>query len=122
MTYAEIKNITIDLRKNPTESESILWKELRNRKVKGIKFLRQHPIIYEINKNDLFFYIADFYCAEYKIAIELDGKIHEYRKSKDYNRDMILRKNGIRTIRIKNEEIKNIEVVKNKITSFITHP
>jgi very-short-patch-repair endonuclease len=122
LKYPEIKNIVINLRKNPTLSESILWKELRNRRLNGIKFIRQHPIIYENNKNELFFFIADFYCAEYKIAIELDGKIHEFRKQKDYNRDLILNKNGIKTIRIKNEEISEIDVVKDKIMSFLTHP
>ena len=54
------------LRKEETETEKILWEEIRNSRL-GIKFRRQHPI-------DM--YILDFYAPEIKLAIELDGSIH----------------------------------------------
>ena len=61
------------------------------------------------------FFVPDFYCAQYKLAIEIDGKIHDYQVEQDKNREMILKDKGIKVLRIKNEEINNIEVVKGKI-------
>jgi very-short-patch-repair endonuclease len=122
MTYNEIKNIVRTLRKNQTEAESILWDELRNRKFGGIKFLRQHAIIYENTNNKFFFFVPDFYCPEYKLAIELDGKIHDFTKEKDYNRELILKEKGIRVLRFKNKEVEDIEKMKNKIRKHLTHP
>lgn len=120
MKYEEIKKIVRKLRKNQTEAEIILWNELRNRKLDGIKFLRQHAIIYEFNKREFFFFIPDFYSAEHKLVIELDGKIHDYTKEKDCRREMILKEKGIRILRFKNEEVKNIEKVKEKIRLYFT--
>ncbi|PZX39060.1 uncharacterized protein DUF559 [Nonlabens dokdonensis] len=56
------------LRKNLTPSEAFLWNELKTQKFHGLKFRRQHSI-----KN----YIVDFYCARYKLIIELDGDYHD---------------------------------------------
>jgi very-short-patch-repair endonuclease len=64
------------LRKTPTPSENILWQVLRNRKLDGKKFVRQFPIIFEYQGRKRFF-VADFYCHEAKLIIELDGKIQE---------------------------------------------
>lgn len=123
MKYEEIKKIVRKLRGNQTKAEKILWNELRNRKLDGIKFLRQHAIIYEFNKSDFFFFIPDFYCAEHKLVIELDGKIHDFTKEKDYKREMILYEKGIRILRFKNEEIQDFEKIKERIKEFIlTHP
>ncbi len=119
MEYKEIVKLSRKLRRNQTEAEQILWQELRNRKLNGKKFLRQHPIIYENNKNEYFFFIPDFYCSEHKLAIELDGKIHDYRKKQDKNRDMILKEKGIKVLRIKNESVDNVEEVKAKILAVI---
>ncbi len=75
--YRGIAMIARGLRKNQTSSEIILWEELRCRRMMGFKFLRQHPVFYKIDKDRVEFYIADFYCAELKLVIELDGPIHE---------------------------------------------
>jgi len=56
------------MRKEPTHEEYVLWEELRNRKLLNYKFRRQHPL----NK-----YIADFYCHELNLVIELDGNYHK---------------------------------------------
>jgi len=74
--YKTIKQLAKELRKNQTEAEEMLWQKLRNRKLYGYKFLRQHPIIHSGFINKLYFFIADFYCAEKELVIELDGKIH----------------------------------------------
>jgi very-short-patch-repair endonuclease len=108
-----------ELRQRMTKEESILWEKLRNRKFYNLKFLRQHPIIYEIINNEHLYYVADFYCAEKKVIVELDGKIHEFLKTRDRKRDEILRSMKINVLRIKNEEVKNVQVVMDKIKSFI---
>ena len=110
-----IKELARELRKNPTKSEKILWEYLRKRRFKGLRFLRQYPIIHEERYGELFFYIADFYCSEVKLVLELDGKVHDYQKESDFNRDFVMRRMGLKVLRIKNEELGNIEAVLEKI-------
>ena len=88
------------LRANQTESESILWNELRNRKCHGLKFRRQHPILS---------FIADFYCHEKRLIVEVDGSVHDSKEAKerDENRTYELERHGIRIIRFTNHEVKN---------------
>ncbi len=123
MTKKDIIKLARELRKNQTPSEKILWSVLRNRRLDGKKFLRQHPLIYENrNDNNLSFFIPDFYCAEHKFIIELDGKIHDYQKEYDRQRTLIINDMGIRVLRIQNEELKDIERVKEKIRKFFDSP
>lgn len=113
-----ITELARDLRKNQTASEKLLWQNLRNRKLNGFKFNRQFPIVYGRNFDGTsLFFIADFYCHEKKLIIELDGKIHEFQKEYDKERDAILNDLGLRVIRIKNEELENISKVLEKISS-----
>lgn len=93
-----------DLRKRQTPAEAKLWQALRNRKLCGKKFLRQQPIIFELDGNRRFF-VADFYCHEAKLVIEVDGGIHETQKEYDKLRTHIINTLGIRVIRFKNEEV-----------------
>ena len=120
------KRITItqlcrELRQNMTPSEKLLWEYLRNRKFKGYKFLRQHPFIYAVAPGKRFYFIADFYCAEKNLVIELDGPYHEHQKQKDYSRDLVLEGMKIQTLRIKNEELENIDKVLNKIHKALSN-
>mgnify|MGYP001137922542 CR=1 FL=1 len=62
------KQIVRDLRKNQTPSEARIWKAVRNRQLHGKKFLREHPILFEMDGRRRFF-VADFYCHEKKITI-----------------------------------------------------
>jgi len=101
----EIKLTARGLRKNQTETEDILWKRLKNRKFLNKKFLRQHPIIYKIENTERFF-IADFFCNEDKLVIEIDGEIHSQQKEYDQYRDLIVQKLGLRIIRVKSKIIK----------------
>jgi len=95
------------------------WKKVRRRGFKGFKFYRQFPIFYEFDHYESFF-IADFFCFEKRIVIEIDGKVHETRKEQDEERSLILRNLKIRVIRIKNEEIENnINCVLKKLSSII---
>ena len=102
-----------------TEEEKILWQKLKAKRFCGLKFLRQHPIVYEILNNEKKYFIPDFYCAEKKVIIEIDGKIHEFNKKKDKWREDILNDMGYKVLRIKNEEFININLVLNKINDFI---
>lgn len=61
-----IKKHAREFRNNMTDSEKLLWKELRNRKLSGYKFLRQHPVVYKADYRGLNYFIADFYCDEKK--------------------------------------------------------
>jgi len=120
MKYPEIKQIVRSLRRNQTESENLFWQEFRNRKFNGLKFNRQYPIIYQTqNTNEHFFFVADFFCFEKKLVIELDGVIHKFQKEKDFNKDKVIEGLGLQVLRIQNEEMKDIEKVKQKILGCI---
>ena len=85
------------MRKKPTRAEERVWRIVRDRKVEGLKFRRQAVIAG---------FIADFYCAELKLILELDGSFHENQEVRDYDsaRDEVLRNLGYRVIRIGNDE------------------
>ena len=96
--YRSYKGITLlarDLRRNMTSSEKDLWAILRKRSFMGFKFLRQHPVFYRVDNEWIEFFVADFYCAELKLIVELDGGIHESKKEYDKERDEKLLSKGI---------------------------
>ena len=115
MKYAEIKALASRLRKEATPSERVLWQYIRRKQLEGRKFLRQHPIVYQTSGSELEFYIPDFYCAQEKLVVELDGKIHLQTKERDAFRDSILEHLGLTVLRIKNEELEDVERVLSKI-------
>jgi very-short-patch-repair endonuclease len=84
------------LRQTSTDAESLLWSCVRDRRVCGCKFRRQHPIKP---------YILDFYCAELHLNIELDGGQHNSSegRQRDAVRSAFLTKLGIETLRFTNE-------------------
>lgn len=101
-----------NLRQKSTPAENLLWGELRGNKL-GCKFKRQFSV-----EN----YVVDFYCPDYKLAIELDGKIHRQRKVYDEYRTKFLRAYGITEIRFLNEEVSSklegvVSTIKTKLTS-----
>src|SRR5687768_38213 len=86
------------LRREMTPAEKLLWKLLRNRRLRGWKFRRQTAIST---------YIADFYCHELKLIVELDGDIHltPDQSAHDENRDFYLNYLGIEVLRITNRQL-----------------
>jgi very-short-patch-repair endonuclease len=86
------------LRKNSTPAEEWLWKHLRNRKLGGLKFDRQHPF----NR-----YIVDFYCAELKLVIEIEGGVHRVPAQIEYDQKRFeeLELRGLKILRFSNEEV-----------------
>ncbi|MDA8214352.1 MAG: endonuclease domain-containing protein [Nitrospiraceae bacterium] len=103
-----------DLRRNQTEAEKILWSRLRNKRCLGLKFFRQYSVGA---------YIMDFYCPEYKLAIELDGGQHAEDESKEYDRIRTdyLKSKGIEVVRFWNNEVlNNTDGVFEEITKKLT--
>jgi very-short-patch-repair endonuclease len=84
-------------RKVPTDSERLLWSALRDRRLDGLKFRRQHPV------GD---YVLDFYCAELELAIEVDGLPHDLTAEKDATRQARLEAFGIRFVRVSAEDVE----------------
>ena len=84
-------------RREPTYAEELLWQALR-RKQLGVRFRRQHPI------ED---YVLDFYCAQARLAIELDGPVHERQPGYDRLRDEHLKKWRITVMRIPEERVRH---------------
>ena len=77
-------------------SEALLWNELKQNKL-GVSFTKQKPI-----GN----YIADFYCAEKNLVIEIDGWSHDDKYHYDKARDEYMQKLGIRVLRIADIDVK----------------
>ena len=100
-----------ELRKSQTKAESLLWQELRNRKLGGLKFTRQHPLFVSDGRG-IRYYIADCYCHEKRLVVELDGPVHDRTHARDQDRDELISLLNLRVLRINNVEIeKDIEKV-----------
>ncbi|PLX27084.1 DNA methylase [Candidatus Parcubacteria bacterium] len=105
-----LKYLARNLRNNSTLSEVLLWNNLKARKL-GPRFLRQKQI---------FNYIVDFYCAEYKLIIEIDGASHGEKEEKDKIRQDQLEKAGYRILRFNDSQVKkDIDGVLRAIQIFI---
>jgi very-short-patch-repair endonuclease len=96
----ETKERAKELRKNMTDSETRVWEIVRNKKIMGLKFRRQHPI-------DI--YIVDFFCYQLKLVVEVDGDIHNRTDQSiwDKNRTSEIESFGIEVIRFTNFEVMN---------------
>ena len=92
------------LRKNMTEEERRLWYD----------YLRKYSYARFVRQKVLEKYIADFYCAEAKLVIELDGSEHYSEEGEAYDKELtaFLEEYGLSVIRITNTEVlKNFEGV-----------
>ena len=109
------KIVCRDLRQRQTNAEQIFWETVRNRKFYNLKFVRQFPFFHDITGKETFF-VADFFCFEKDLIIELDGVIHKYKLKDDSNRTKILKALGLNVIRFRNDEIENnLSVVLEKL-------
>ena len=114
------KQAARDLRKRSTKTENIFWNLIRNRNFLNLKFRRQHPIVFEYDNQKRFF-IADFFCFEKKLVIEIDGGIHESQKDYDELRTLIINELGIKVVRFSNDEVLNdIEKVKENLPLILS--
>ena len=87
-------------RQQMTPAGRLLWESLRNRRLAGFKFKREHV---------LGRYIADFYCTKARLVIEVDGAVHDSEEAKVYDavRDETMAAYGLRVMRFKNEDVLN---------------
>src|SRR3990167_9930713 len=99
-----------DLRRNATNTEKLLWEELRAGKL-GYKFKRQHSVGG---------YILDFFCPGKRLIIEVDGGVHIVQGHYDKNRDDFFRELGYTVFRFKTLEVENnLSGVINKIKTAL---
>ncbi|MGC9456671.1 MAG: N-6 DNA methylase [Halothiobacillaceae bacterium] len=117
-TPAKLLQFARELRQNQTDAEALLWHLLRNRQVADAKFRRQHPI-----DN----YIADFYCHEHQLIIELDGSQHltVEGEQRDAERTRHLQEKGIRVLRFDNRQVLTeteavLDVIYNALTQTLS--
>lgn len=113
MVFRDTATVTArKLRREATAAERKFWNIVRNRRMDGKKFLRQYPIRIDYYGEKRYF-IADFYCAESRLIVELDGGIHEKQKEYDAFRTSLINKLGIKVVRFDNKELDDVnEVVK----------
>jgi very-short-patch-repair endonuclease len=87
------------LRRDETLAERLLWEELRDRRLGGFKWKRQVPRVG---------YVVDFCCNAARLAVEIDGWVHEYilgRAQADLLRTQALEREGLRIVRFTNQEV-----------------
>lgn len=94
------------LRVNQTESESLLWKRIKNKQL-GYWFKRQVSFDH---------YVVDFYCPQIKLVIEIDGKSHIGKDKYDKHRENYLEGFGVKIMKFSDQEVlENIDEVIKKI-------
>ena len=84
------------LRQQPTEAETRLWRRLRRKQLGGLRFRRQAPIGP---------YIVDFFCPDAKLIVEVDGGQHADRQDCDDRRTKWLEASGYRVVRFWNNDV-----------------
>ncbi|MEX2285858.1 MAG: DUF559 domain-containing protein [Planctomycetaceae bacterium] len=85
-----------ELRLDSTFPERLLWSRLRSKRLAGFKFRRQHIIGP---------FVVDFYCADAKLVVELDGRSHDHRSKQDDQRTEYLHEQGLSVVRYFNDEV-----------------
>jgi len=116
LNYGLLKQFAQQMRHQPTDAESELWKALSGKKLEGYKFRRQHVI------GD---YIADFICLKENLIIEVDGLIHQLpeNKTSDEERTKWFNSEGYQVIRFANNEVLfGIEKVLDTIIATLEAP
>ena len=106
-----LKVLAKQLRENMTLSEVLLWDELKQKKMLGMDFDRQRPMLN---------YIVDFYCKDLMLAIEVDGDSHDFKFEQDKLRQSELEKEGVTFLRFDDIAVKhNMNNVLRTIESWI---
>ena len=110
-----MRQVARTFRKEPTQSDSLLWQELRNRKLEGRKFRRQRPVGP---------FVVDFFCREERLVIEIDGPIHRGQSTTVQERQQLLEAAGLQVIRVSSTGVEtDVNAVLNKIRQeFAPHP
>jgi len=96
LTPANLLRNARAMRQESSHPEIILWARLRNRQLGEFKFRRQAPMPP---------FIADFYCAEAKVVVEVDGPTHAGRETYDDRRSNMIERNGLLVLRFTNHDV-----------------
>jgi very-short-patch-repair endonuclease len=102
------------LRKNSTDAERALWRELRSRQLGGYKFRRQQSLVQ---------FIVDFVCLEARLVVEIDGGQHNEEEDRAYDesRSQWLQQDGFRVLRFWNHEVlTQLESVSEAISNALS--
>lgn len=86
------------LQRRMTRAETLLWSELKGRKLQGLKFERQRPVDR---------YLVDFYCSRFALAIEVEAQVRDGRDCIHHlrERDVRLRLGGVTVLRFSDDEV-----------------
>ena len=90
-----VQQVAREMRREMTPAEAVLWGALRNRAL-GVKFRRQHPVGR---------FVLDFWCPDLRLAVEVDGDVHDSQQERDAERTRVLAAYRCRVIRFRNEEV-----------------
>lgn len=107
--WRKLKPLALHMRHNPTPAEDALWQKIRNRRIHGAKFRRQHAIEG---------FIVDFVCITHRLVIEVDGSIHDdpEQQAYDIQRQDLLESHGYHVLRFTNEQVlREVESVVEQI-------
>ncbi|HEV7228993.1 endonuclease domain-containing protein [Brevundimonas sp.] len=85
------------LRADATRVEEVFWSMVRGRRFENLKFRRQAPVAG---------FIVDFFCAELKLVIELDGGVHDLREAEDAARDERIKSAEFGVLRFRNSSFE----------------
>ena len=96
--HPKLTTFSRELRKSGTLAEVLLWKELKGKKLKGCRFLRQKPIEG---------FIVDFFCPTFKLVIEIDGVSHDSKMERDEEREKSLERIGFSVLRFTEGDVRN---------------
>ena len=110
----KLKKLARELRNNSTLAEVLLWNQIKARKLKGYRFMRQKPI-----GN----YIVDFFCSKLKLVIEIDGQSHDGKIENDQIRQKKLEALGLSFLRFYDRDVKKnmssvLQVIEHWIEEF----
>ena len=122
--YFEVRGFARDNRRKKTAAESVFWRIVRNRRFHNKKFSRQRVIHWRDGHDCTQYYIADFYCHEHRLIVELDGSSHIGREASDRLRDERLGQIGYHVFRIQNDYVLDhwemVEWALNSLLSRLT--
>ncbi len=94
--WKKLKPLARQMRRQQTKAEELLWGMLRKRRRLGYKFRRQ----YSIER-----FIVDFYCADARLVVEVDGEVHKYTEEHDAVRQEYLESLGLQVLRFTNDQV-----------------
>jgi very-short-patch-repair endonuclease len=104
-----------NFRKNPTSEEAQVWEWLRDRRMLGLKFRRQQVIEG---------FIADFYCDEHRLVLELDGAVHDSEEARTYDnaRTAVFESKKLHVLRVRNSDCTREELERRISAAILPSP